>query len=607
MLLFLVSWMILTVCAAIVGSAVLAAVKFPIFHHFGDGIITAIWLGLLTFSVTLLGLSILVPLKPGISFTIVAILTGLAGCSKKARDILKIPPGYSTNAAITGTGILAAIAALDSTRLVQAFDTGLYHYQLVRWLSEYGTVPGLALLHFRFGFTSSWFALAAPFDFGPFQGRISGLPGGLAIFLALLHFALAVFRIIQRRAGRADWFLAGGYPLIFAVCFTWAFEVSLSPDVPVWILTLIVGWLMLLAGGPEAVGSSSLEQDYRWILPLILALGTVTVKLSAAPVAAVAGLFFWFNDGGKWNARIVSSAVASLIAVPFLAANVTSSGCPLYPSSFMCVALPWNAGKAAANIIATDTMNYARWGGDVPPGATTWSWIPTWFSQIDKLLLLLFCAACLLGFCVVRGWRLGKPFLWLLALSLGGTAFLFLTAPNPRFGAGYLAIFPALFVASVGPDLDSWLRHYFLSCDKLTNSISLAPVLIGMGVLLALQAGSNDLKILRKVQEFEKSQTPSESHAWQRLLLAPALPKAPGDLMVVKNRTLDRVQNLQLVYERSNGIEYWRSLGTDQCWDVSLPCLPNPLDGGVRLRRPDNGFRSGFTLTTLPGDETRIR
>ena len=192
MLLFLISWMLLTASAAIVGSAVLAAVKFPVFRHFGDRIIIAIWLGLLTFAVTLLGLSIFLPLRPGISFALLAMLTGLAACSKSARDLLKIPANCRPNSAIAGIGILAAIVALDSTRLVRAFDTGLYHYQLVRWLSEYGTVPGLALLHFRFGFTSSWFALAAPFDFGPFQGRISGLLGGLAIFLALLHFALAV-------------------------------------------------------------------------------------------------------------------------------------------------------------------------------------------------------------------------------------------------------------------------------------------------------------------------------------------------------------------------------------------------------------------------------
>jgi hypothetical protein len=167
---------------------------------------------LLTFASTLLGVSIFLPLRPGISFVLLGSMTALAAGIKSARTRLKIPAACLNKSAFAGIGILAVIAALSSTRLVRAFDTGLYHYQIVRWLSEYGTVRGLALLHFRFGFSSSWFALAAPFDFGPFQGRISGLFGGLAIFLAVLHFALAVSRILQRRAERADWFLAGGYP-----------------------------------------------------------------------------------------------------------------------------------------------------------------------------------------------------------------------------------------------------------------------------------------------------------------------------------------------------------------------------------------------------------
>jgi hypothetical protein len=607
MLLNLVSWLLLTVSGAMVGSAILTIAKCPDFRHFGDQFITAAWLGLLTFATILLGLSIFLPLRPGISFTLLAMLTALAACFKRARDLLKFPRPGRTNSAIAGVAILAAIAALNSTRLVQAYDTGLYHYQLVRWLSEYGTVPGLALIHFRFAFTSSWFALAAPFDFGPFRGRISGLFGGLAIFLALLHFALAISRIIQRRADRADWFLAGGYPLIFLVCFPWAFEVSLSPDLPIWILTLMVGWLMLIEGRPEVAKGSNPEWNHSCILPFLLALGAMSIKLSAAPIVAVAGLFFLFNSAGKLRAVFASGAIASLLVIPFFAANLASSGCPLYPSSLLCLDLPWSVGKAAAHVIATDTTNWARWGGEMPAGATAWSWIPTWLSQKDKLMLLSLCTGCLVGFGAVRGWRLGKQFLWILALSLAGLAFLFFNAPNPRFGAGSFALCPALFAAVIGPDLDRWARSHLLGRRGLTNSISLASVLIWMGALLALQTGWNDLKIMKKVEEFNKSQTPSEYHFWHRVLMAPALPGSPGDLMVIKNRQFDRIGSVQLAYERSNGIEYWRSLETDQCWAVSLPCTPIPLEGDVRLRRPESGFGSGFTRSPFPDTAKQMR
>jgi hypothetical protein len=595
MLLNLVSWLLLTVSAAMVGSTILSTVRCPGFRHFGDQFIIATWLGLLTFATALLGVSIFLPLRPGISFILLGSMTALAASITRARDLLKFSRIGRTNFVFVGIGNLAAIAALSSTRLVQAYDTGLYHYQMVRWLSEYGTVPGLALIHFRFGFSSSWFALAAPFDFGPIQGRISGLFGGLAIFLALLHFALAISRIIQHRAERADWFLAGGYPLIFLVCFSWAFEVSLSPDLPIWILTLIIGWLMIVEGRPEVSRGMNSEWNHNSILPLILAFAAMSIKLSAAPLVVVAGLFFLLNSVGKLKAAFVPGAIASLLVVPLFAANIASSGCPLFPGTLMCSDLPWSVGKASAQVSATGILNWARWGGEqIPPGATEWSWIPGWFSQRDKLMLLSLCFACLVGFLIFRGWRKGRPFLWVLSLSLAGMAFVFINAPNPRFGAGYLALCPALFAAVAGPDLETWAKGRFSNWFEPSHSISLAPILLGIGALLALQAGLNDLKVMRKIKEFGKSQMESESHSWHRLLLPPALPKIPGDIMVIENRRLDRIESVQLASERSNGIEYWRSLGTDQCWGASLPCLPDLIEGDVRLRRPTEGLRSGF-------------
>src|ERR1700730_2743866 len=36
-------------------------------------------------------------------------------------------------------------------------DSDSYHIQMVKWAQEYGTVPGIANLHIRFGYNSSWF------------------------------------------------------------------------------------------------------------------------------------------------------------------------------------------------------------------------------------------------------------------------------------------------------------------------------------------------------------------------------------------------------------------------------------------------------------------
>src|SRR5438067_4899886 len=42
-------------------------------------------------------------------------------------------------------------------------DTESYHIQMAKWIHEYGTVPGIANLHERFGFNSSWFATISLF------------------------------------------------------------------------------------------------------------------------------------------------------------------------------------------------------------------------------------------------------------------------------------------------------------------------------------------------------------------------------------------------------------------------------------------------------------
>ena len=101
----------------------------------------------------------------------------------------------------------------------------------VGWPS-FGTVPGLALVHIRLGHSSSWFALAAPFDFGPFRGRTVAIIDSLALYLGLVHLASAARRVLAGRSRTADWFLAGGYPLIIAASFAWSFQASLSPDCP---------------------------------------------------------------------------------------------------------------------------------------------------------------------------------------------------------------------------------------------------------------------------------------------------------------------------------------------------------------------------------------
>jgi hypothetical protein len=592
MLFYLVCWILLATSGAAIGSAILSLTESSIFLHFGDRLITAIWLGLLTIATILLGLSTILPLSPAISFILIATLSAGAVSTAAARHDLGTALQFLTRPVALTLGLVAVVAAWDAAGFVEAYDTGLYHYQLTRWLSEYGTIPGLALIHHEFGLSSSWFALAAPFDFGLFRGRISGLLGGLAIFLSLVHFALAVSRILERRANKADWFLVGGYALVFPVCFTWAFEVSLSPDVPVWVLTLLTAWLMLFTGsgvdrdhGPRLVPNS--------IVPLVLASGATAVKFSAVPVMIVAAVFYWFNSALKWSTRLALAMIAGLIALPVFVANIVSSGYPLYPKLLLRLNVPWGVERADAQAFAADITSWARWGGLAPSGATARNWILPWFLHWDKLLLISFCGICLASFVAVRGWHGGKPFLYILGLSLFGMAFVFTNAPNPRFGLGYMALCPALFLGAIGPRFQDFVPQWIVDARSSNRPIAVAYLLVAVAVLVVAQGSLRELDLKRKIGA-GNLRMPANSGFLSRLPLPPSLPKSPGDLVIVKNHRLDNFVGLELTMERSNGIEYRRPLRGDQCWAVELPCTSTSLGDDIHLRRSENGFRSGF-------------
>jgi hypothetical protein len=603
MLFYLASWTLLIVSGAAVGSALLNLAKSSIFSHFGDRMITATWLGLLTMAAILLGLSVALPLSPTVGLGLLISLAAIALGSKPVRRDFGISWRYITKPAGFGLGVVALVAALNSTRLVEVYDTGLYHYPLTRWLSSYGTVPGLALIHFRFGFSSSWFALAAPFDFGPFQGRTSALLGGLAIFLSLSHFALVFSRIWQRRADRADWFLAAGYIFILLVCLSWSFEVSLSPDVPVWVMTLFVGWLMLVSSRPGLASPLLDSSGDGPVVVLILALCTIALKPSAAPIVAIAGLFYWFNSPRSWNLRLVSGLVAGVIALPVVVANITSSGCPLYPNSTLCIDVPWGVGKAGAQDVAAGIADWGRWRDATAPSATAGNWVVAWISQPDKLVLVTFCSLCVLGFIALRGWRAHKSVLYVLGLALFGTGFLFVNAPNPRFGVGYFALYPALLLAAAGPSLERLVHSRWADAGGPKSANAVAYVLIAVSAILVVQGSLRDVKLRRELARANSSE--AHSSLMDRLFLPPAVASSPGDLVVVKNRRLSRIGRLELVTDRSNGIEYRSPADRDQCWGAALPCVPVPPEGDVGLRSPANGFRSGFTHLAKVGNVSR--
>ena len=70
-------------------------------------------------------------------------------------------------------------------------DTESYHIQSIKWIQEYGSVPGLVNLHERFGFNSSWFSSIALFSFS------SKTTGGFTVLNSVISVWLCYWFIAK--------------------------------------------------------------------------------------------------------------------------------------------------------------------------------------------------------------------------------------------------------------------------------------------------------------------------------------------------------------------------------------------------------------------------
>lgn len=94
---------------------------------------------------------------------------------------------------------LTLLFAYGSSRGYMHYDTGLYHAQAIRWIEEYGVVPGLANLHSRFGYNSASFALSAFFSETWLIGRPMHCVAGFFALLCACKCAAGLMAFWKRK------------------------------------------------------------------------------------------------------------------------------------------------------------------------------------------------------------------------------------------------------------------------------------------------------------------------------------------------------------------------------------------------------------------------
>jgi hypothetical protein len=570
MLYTLVVWTILIFVCPAIGIAVLNWLKADCFDRRGDRFITAVWLGMLALSLSLLAVSLVVPLSPLVGAAIAIALVALSLGSRQARSEIFNFRSLLCAKLITGFLAVEIIVAALTTQQINWFDTGLYHLGSIQWLSQFGAVPGVALIHSRFGFTSSWFAFSAPLTPQFLGDRIGAITNGFAFLITVFHFLICLSRSFTKSLRLSDWFVIFFASVIICAYTLSAFLdesilISFSPDVPITLLIGITAWTILVISNyrqsPLAEENTSYLDAY--LIPLILSIGAVSIKLSALPLLAIGFLFYIFGKKFAIERVFLGVTLIAILLLPNALFSITTSGCPLYPSKFMCVDLPWSVSE---QIIVNETSKIT--GLDVPSGDKNYLFIAlqkrfAWFKSSIKLqaMLLLLVTSLILSIQILRTSNNSRTSEqnWIIALGILGIAFVYIKIPLLRFAFGYLVVIPSLFLARYG--FVRGEKNFLLS--RLFKLIEFARVkqfarlgAIGLAVVSLAIAGGQS-----------------------RLVLPSKLP------------------SFGLISARVNDVDYtYPANWTNKCWITKLPCSEVGIKNNIKLRDPAKGIEAGFIL-----------
>jgi hypothetical protein len=587
MLGLIISWLVLLVVSFEVGSTVLDLIREPAFKRVGDRFVIAVWLGILVVANMLLAMSVITSLS---LFKLLVLSFGLILSSlflSRRLQLETLRPYLSTWLIVSFAALLLTISYV-TTQVVTWYDTGGYHFGIIKWLSKYGSVPGLALLYYGFGYTSSWFALAASFNDWIFDARASTLTGGFAFLMVILHLWMCLVRVVAKRAKVEDWFIIIASLLALSVITRYEIYVSPSQDLPVIILTLVTAWSIIVA-----TGASSQSR----LTPLLLSAGAVSIKLSAVPLWMFSSCLYLVSEKFTIKRILTLAGISFFVLFSFLTVQMMTSGCFLYPSSLVCLDLPWTIGGERTKEVMEQILKAAQWSSVVPPERGSWDWALQWIVvekyQTALILLAIFC------FLFLKRDLLGglcQWVKWVLAMGIGGFVYTLFLGPTWRYSLGYLVIIPGA-ILSLRCARMNLFRKMTLSCHQ-TPPICLSLLSI---IILLVSIMVNNLKpfnyLRMEIAEAIRSGGISTaSYDKYRVLLPPKILNFNLEVRYLGGTPVFSLSDLTLIQKQSSNVNYFKPTSGYQCWDAELPCSQALTYDNIDLRDPRRGIAGGFIL-----------
>jgi hypothetical protein len=216
--------------------------------------------------------------------------------------------------------ILSSVLILaQSATLPFIIDNETYYIQTIKWLNEYGFVPGLANLHLFFGQTSGWHIAQSVYSFSFLYNRFNDLNG--CCFIIVNYWAFLKLHSYFSTNNRLD-LVFGLLPLTYV--FLFQFISAPSPDFAVYVFGIILFSLYLE------------REDFIVISAISVFL--VFIKITAV-VLLLLPILLLFKNYKEFKNKLASiSIICGVTFIILLLKNSILTGYPLFPLTF--IALP---------------------------------------------------------------------------------------------------------------------------------------------------------------------------------------------------------------------------------------------------------------------------
>ena len=347
--------------------------------------------------------------------------------------------------------LVVGMSLILSATEIQHYDTYLYHAQSIRWIEDYGIVPGLGNLHNRLAYNSSIFSLQALFSLKFLLGKSLHSVNGFVVAL-LAGYTVCTFKAFGKKK-----FFASDFMRLTMLIYLFERQnccMISSPGSD----TLALGLVVYILIKWTEYWENGEKRNAPYAVLCLLGVFAVTVKLSAGMIVLLTVLPATRLIAQKsWKQIAAYIVLGTVIIAPFLTRNVLISGYLLYPYPELDLfRVDWKMPKYT---LLFDRNEIKAWGWGLKDvyrsNAPMAEWLPVWLESLGSIMRKMFYINLAL-IVPSAAWGIFKGtakkdwgFLLIVATVISCFGLWFVGSPLPRYGSVFLILLPLLMLGQI--------------------------------------------------------------------------------------------------------------------------------------------------------------